>query len=605
MTRATAAKPSDDDASPFDIRRWGGLLAWQWAVLLALAVYAPLGLTGYVLTYDMVWVPRLDLQRPELWGLDSALPRAVPSDAVAAALGAVMPAALVQRLVLVGAMIMAAAGAARLTPEWSLPATLTTATFYAWNPFVAERLVLGQWPLLIGYAALPWLIASLRSDDDPHWGTATVALAATAMSPVGGLIGLVVGLASAWGRGAFRLLFTASLVNAPWVVAGVLHASDAGTDPDSFRAFDAQPEGWLGRWGAVLSLGGVWNRDVVPGSRLLWWALVLLLVMGVVMVVGLVALARENKGFLIALAVPAGVALVVVVAGRVAPDQLGRLAADVPGGGLLRDGTRYLAMLAPLEAVALGAGAVELASRVPRAHRTQRRPDVRQGVAVFLVLLPIVVLPDLAWGVGGRLDPTTYPPTWERARLTIAASVVDGDILVLPFSAYRRPDWNDDRPVLDPAGRYFDRTTVTEDALVVTGPGKRTVISGEDPRAARVGRILRPDTRGGAADPKALARAGVGIVVVDTDAPDADAALRAVKRLDEFGRTGPDRRGAELRLYAVDGARSDEIDRRDRIVMIAAWSVAGFALLVGSVSALRGAVRRRRVTLRRVSSKRL
>lgn len=581
------------------MRRWGGLLAWQWAVVLALLVYAPLGLTGYVLTYDMVWVPRLDLQRPELWGLDTALPRAVPSDAVAAALGAVLPAALVQRLVLVGAMILAAAGAARLTPGSSLPASLTTATFYAWNPFVAERLVLGQWPLLIGYAALPWLIAALRGDDGPRWGTVTVALAGTAMSPAGGLIGLVVGLASAWGRGAFRLVFTAALVNAPWVVAGVLHASDAGTDPDSFRAFDAQPEGWLGRWGAVLSLGGAWNRDVVPDSRLFWWTLPLVLVMGAVMVVGLVALARENRGFLIALAVPAGVALVVVVAGRVVPDQLGRLAADVPGVGLLRDGTRYLAMLAPLEAVALGAGAVELARRVPR-------PDVRQGVAVLLFLVPVATLPDLAWGVGGRLDPTTYPPTWEQARLTIASSEVEGDILVLPFSAYRQPDWNDDRPVLDPAGRYFDRTTVTQDALVVAAPGQRIRIDGEDPRAARLGRILRADTRGGAVDPKRLARAGIGIVVVDTDAPDADAARRAVKRLDEFGRTGPDRRGAELRLYAVEGARTAQIDRRDRWVMIAAWSVAGLALLVGSVSALRGAVRRRRsVTRGQVSSKRL
>ncbi|MGH3456904.1 hypothetical protein [Aeromicrobium sp.] len=601
MTRATGATEAneaneateaDDDLSPFDIRRWGGLLAWQWAVLLALAVYAPLGLTGYVLTYDMVWVPHLDLQRLELWGLDTALPRAVPSDAVVAALGAVVPAALVQRLVLVGAMVLAAAGATRLTPGWSLPATLTTATFYAWNPFVAERLVLGQWPLLIGYAALPWLIAALRADDGPRWGTATVALAATAMSPAGGLIGLVVGLSSAWGRGAFRLMLTAVLVNAPWVVAGVLHASAAGTDPDSFRAFDAQPEGLLGRWGAVLSLGGIWNRDVVPDSRLLWPTLLLVLVMGVVMVVGLVALSRENRGFLIALAVPAGVALAVVVAGRVVPDQLGRLAADVPGVGLLRDGTRYLAMLAPLEAVALGAGAAELARRVPR-------PDVRQGVAVLLVLLPIVTLPDLAWGVGGRLDPTTYPPTWERARLTIASGGVEGDILVLPFSAYRQPDWNDDRPVLDPAGRYFDRATVTEDALVVAGPVDRTIIGGEDPRAARLGRILRADTRGGAVDPKRLARAGIGIVVVDTDAPGAKKALREVRRLDEFGRTGPDRRGAELRLYAVDGARTPQVDRLDRWVMIAAWSVAGLALLVGSMSAGRGAVRRRRTVTRR------
>jgi hypothetical protein len=66
-----------------------------------------------------------------------------------------------------------------------------------------------------------------------------------------------------------------------------------------------------------------------------------------------------------------------------------------------------------------------------------------------------------------------------------------------------------------------------------------------------------------------------------------------VRRLDEFGRTEPDRRGAELRLFAVDGARERELDDQDRAVMLAAWSVAGLALLIGSVSAVRVAIRRR------------
>jgi hypothetical protein len=347
------------------------------------------------------------------------------------------------------------------------------------------------------------------------------------MSPIGGVIGLVVGLASVWGRGAVRLVFTAALVNAPWVVAGILHAGD-GAALDSFAAFGARSEGHLGRWGAVLSLGGIWNSDVVPDSRLLWTTLPLVLVLGGVMVLGLVGLARDDRGLLVALAVPAGLAIAVVIAGRVAPDSLERLAADVPGLGLLRDGTGYLAMLAPLAAVALGAGAVELGRRLPR-------PDVRRGVAALLILLPLVTLPDLAWGAGGRLESTTYPPTWERARLTVASSDVKGDILVLPFSAYRRPAWNDDVPVLDPAERYFDRTTVTEDAFVASGHTVRST----DPRAARVGRILRDG-----ADPKRLAREGIGLVVVDTDAAGADVALRSDRRNDEMGRTGPDRRGA-------------------------------------------------------------
>jgi hypothetical protein len=122
--------------------------------------------------------------------------------------------------------------------------------------------------------------------------------------------------------------------------------------------------------------------------------------------------------------------------------------------------------------------------------------------------------------------------------------------------------------------------------------GSELTIRGEDPRARRIGRILRDGAEKGA-NPQRLARQGIGIVVVDTDAPGARDALRAVKRLDEFGRTTPDRRGAELRLFAVDGVRVRALDDQDRAVMLAAWSVAGLALLVGSVSAARAAIRRR------------
>ncbi len=35
-------------------------------------------------------------------------------------------------------------------------------TLWQWNPFVAERLGLGHWPVLLGYAALPWLVVAAR-----------------------------------------------------------------------------------------------------------------------------------------------------------------------------------------------------------------------------------------------------------------------------------------------------------------------------------------------------------------------------------------------------------------------------------------------------------
>ncbi len=39
---------------------------------------------------------------------------------------------------------------------------MVAVTVYVWSPFVAERLVLGHWPVLVGYAVLPWVVDAAR-----------------------------------------------------------------------------------------------------------------------------------------------------------------------------------------------------------------------------------------------------------------------------------------------------------------------------------------------------------------------------------------------------------------------------------------------------------
>ena len=47
---------------------------------------------------------------------------------------------------------------------------LAAGVFYSWNPYLAERLVMGQWAMLLGYAGLPWVLPS------PNMPTAETAL---------------------------------------------------------------------------------------------------------------------------------------------------------------------------------------------------------------------------------------------------------------------------------------------------------------------------------------------------------------------------------------------------------------------------------------------
>ncbi|MRJ77739.1 hypothetical protein GEV29_14435 [Aeromicrobium sp. SMF47] len=538
-----------------------------WCALLTLAIAAPWLRAGHILSYDMVWVPELDLDRPEVWGLGSGLPRAVPSDAVAALLGAALPAALVQRLFLMGSLFLLALGMARLLRHRHLVGQLAAATFAVWNPYVAERLVLGQWPVIVALAAFPWLIGTLVSRDGPRWSVVTIALAATALSPVTGVMGLVLALAVGRRNGVVRIVGLAALVNAPWIVSGLLHASIARTDPAAVRLFDVQGEGSFGRLGSALTLGGIWNTEVVPTSRTLLLAVLIGLVLAAVMVVGLVTMWRDDRALLGGLAAAGAIGIVVALSGWLAPGTVARIVGDVPGGGIVRDGTRWLALLVPLEAVALGVGAHTALGRAR--HTSWEVPTI-----VLALLVPLAALPDIAWGVGGRLEPTTYPAAWSDARRVIDKTSTPGDVLVLPFTAYRAPAWNDRTPVLDPAGRFFGRTTVTNDELDVSG----RPIAGEDPRARRIGRILAD----GRDVPRRLARAGIGIVVIETDVPGAEAAAKpfADSRTIPVGGTG-------LRVVALDGARPATIDSRDRTIMTVTWSLAGLTILLALIGLLR------------------
>lgn len=545
---------------------------WLWGLLLALAVCAPLLRPGYVLTYDMVWVPNLDLDRLEPWGLGSALPRAVPSDAVVALLGSVVPAAVVQRVVLAAVFVLGAVGAARLVPTVPLPARLVAATFYVWNPFVAERLVLGQWPLLLGYAALPWLIGALGTSR-ARWGPATLALAAMALTPVGGVLGLLTAWIVGWRHGPVRVATLAGAVNAPWIVAGLLSAAGTRSDPAGAVAFSLQSDGPLGRLWSALSLGGIWNGDVVPASRDLWTTALLVLVGWVVMAIGVRYWPGDDRGFRMRLAALAAVGLAVAAAGWVLPGFVQWWVESVPAGGLVRDGTRFLALLAPFSAVALAHGAARILAAVPA------RPT-HWFVAGMLVFLPVASLPDLALGVSGRLDPVQYPPAWAQMREEISSSDVTGDLLVLPFDPYRAPEFNDDRPVLDPAGRFFDRTTVVNDDLVVSG----LTVRGEDPRVDDLLGVLSS----GRVQPELLRQRGIGLVLVDTSAPQAAGALDTTARLPLVATHG------DLALFSAGDAVADAPGVGERATMALTWVVAALVVVAAGVSTVLQMGRRRK-----------
>ncbi|GAA1960856.1 hypothetical protein GCM10009798_20760 [Nocardioides panacihumi] len=544
------------------------VLPLTWAAVLSVLMLGPALAPGFVLIRDMVWVPNLAMHRDVL-GLGSALPRAVPSDAVVAILDEVVPGMLLQKLVLLGALVGAGTGAAALVRS-GLVVRLVAVSVAIWSPFVVERLAIGHWPMLLGYAAVPWLaVAGRRVAAEqvvPVW-TPFVLLAGS-LSANAGLVSaavlLVTGMAGGVRRRSTGLLMAMVVAaNAPWLVAGLAHTT-AAADAGGFRIFATAGHG-LPAPLAVLTLGGIWNSDVAAGrGGVLGWA-------AAALVVGLAALGARDwwraqgrrQGVALIVLWTLGVAIALL--SWAAPQTLAAVGGAVPGLGLLRDGSRSLALAMPLTVGLVAAGAGVLAG-LPRA------PIARAALAVALVLAPVAVLPEASWGRGGELRAVHYPAEWLAA--TGEVGTTHGDALVLPWSAYRAPAWNNGRPVLDPLNRLLPVAVVSDGDLVVGA----TTVRGEDPRAAQAHAALALPSPQARAD--ALRAIGIGWVLVEKDARGSAEPVA--------GRAVHD--GPLLRVARLVGTVHEQPVARGRVIaQLLAWAAFLALLLVGVVISMRRA----------------
>ncbi|MER5323623.1 hypothetical protein [Streptosporangium roseum] len=297
-------------------------------LLLALLALGPALGPGFVLRYDMVFVPDPPLTLP-----GEGFPRAVPSDLVVALLSRIAPDQLVQKAILIGIFVLAASGAAALVPSRRLGPRLAAAAFYAWNAYLAQRLLLGQWALLLGVAGLPWavravvlggrlrlavaLLPAVVGGFQAMLVSALAVLATAATAPVpaarppgasdtGGSPGRATPVRTgrspgravpvraprdrtvpAWAVRARRVAEAASalgVLSLPWLVPALL--SRAVTDPAGVEAFAARADGPLGTVGSLLSLGGIWNANAVVPGQGSWWSAIVRLALAAVAVWG-------------------------------------------------------------------------------------------------------------------------------------------------------------------------------------------------------------------------------------------------------------------------------------------------------------------------------
>jgi hypothetical protein len=546
-------------------------------LLLAIWLLWPQHRGGYGLGHDLVFTPHQPLNAGSI-GLGSTSPRAVPLDALVALAGKLLGGALTGRFALLLPLLAAGWGTIRLLNSRCLPAMLLVGGLALWNPYVIERLALGQWALLWAYGALPWLVraASRIRRGEPGWAGLVLALAACAITPTGAIIGAVVAVTLGWPglRRGVPLLVAAVLAQLPWLLPALLSTATATSDPRAVAAFAARSERPGGAVLSLLGLGGIWSADVTPASRggALGYLSTALVVLALLFGARLVARPRlawlAAAGFVLAAAatVP-GLSALLRWAVR-----------ELPGAGLLRDGQKWLMPFVLL--VILSAGAI--VSRLASEPFTSRfGPDGQRPwrllLALVAVALPLLLLPDAPATLRAPLTPVHYPAGWQAAAEAVRGS--DTQVLVLPFASYRSFGWAPGRTVIDPAPRLLPAETVVDDRLVVNGE----VLGGEDRTAAMIGQLLA-DAPGPARLADALAAQGIGWVLVeDTPGPALPDLSGLTSVLDEPG----------VRLYRVPGTIEKYRTATLRSVLVITTDLLLAVLVLLAIGAKAGSMGRR------------
>ena len=537
------------------------MTAPAYALALSLLVTAPLLAPGYLLLRDAVSTPRSHLSDAAL-GLSEAAPRALPQDFAVALASAVLDGGVVVKVLLMAGLWLSGWGAARLAtlvmPDAGVAGQCVAATIAIWNPYVAERLLQGHWSLLVGYGCLPWVATAmlrLRTSTDTPWvGVCALVfwMALAGLTPTGLMLAATVALTCVFAPGTGRSrwlcaavgLGAAVLVALPWLTAAAVADSLSSSQAAGVPAFAARAEPGLGTLASLASLGGIWNADAVPISRTTLFAVVAAVVLLGIVGLGLPVVLRRPVA--VPLLVLAAVAVVLPAAMATGPGLafVETTVRALPGLGVVRDAQKWVALAVPGYALAGAAAVVTLRGRLPAA-----------ATAAICCAALVATLPDLAWGVGGKMSAVHYPPGWATA-----AAMINEDpqpVAVLPIGSFRRFAWAGDAPVLDPLPRWVRAEVLTTGDLTVAG---RTV-PGEGDSAREVQQLLLTG-----ADREKLTNAGVGWVVVESEGESTPLALPLAYR------------DSDLAVYRIGGDHPPASGRG--ILLAAHW--AWLALLIGA-----------------------
>ena len=453
---------------------------------LAVIIMGPLLAPGYILTLDMAWLPHL------AW--PSVVDNSYVPQAALHILNLVLPSWVIQKLVLLAIFFLAGLGVHRLAQlgfeaearGWGRVAPYVAGILYTVNPFTYERLMAGQWLVLVGYALLPWFVVSLWSfRKNPSRRTSLIVAAwATAVGVFSvhmvffiAIIAVVSVLVAAVGPKQARLrrkwlsfgalaFGVTLLASSYWIIPMALGTSHQAQEIATFTSSDTSlystDGGMLGLPTNVFALSGFWGDSLslyeLPWDMESWW-IVPAIVLMVLAAWGFVVSVRARDRVGISLGIVALIAGVLAMGDAWAPTAWlwHGLVRFVPWFAGYREPQKFVALVALgevyLVARAIGWGAEKL-----------KKAPLAAALVPLVLALPFALTPSMLWGFHGQLVSANYPADWYALDSRLSHVATPPKSLFLPWHGYMRLDFAQ-REVANPASRFFATEVVAGDSI--------------------------------------------------------------------------------------------------------------------------------------------
>jgi hypothetical protein len=461
--------------------------------VLAAVVAGPLLGSGLVLSIDLAQTPRSTLLGA-YWGLpvgtNAGTLGRLPFDALMRLAGelGLVPAA--QKLLLLSIVFLAGSGMHRLAGGRAA-GRYYAGLLYAINPFVYERLLGGQWFLLLGYALIPWAFAAFLSvgAERPARAWLFAALAAVtgfASAHMAALLGVLCLVTLVVRGGSWRdrlwpglALVLAAAASLLWLLPtpglGELWSHVGHGELQLYRTF-GDP-----RWGPVLTvlgLGGFWNDQAPAFTALGAWPLFVLAM--IVLAIRGASLATDRR-LAVAVGVCGGLGAAValgVSSGATSPATLW-LMEHFSFLRSFRETDKTVALLAFAYAF-LGAPAVDELVATPR------RRVLAVGAAALALAVPLLYGIRELGADWGALRTAAFPASWSEADAVLRSQAPGARTLFLPFHGYLNLSFAHARVTYNPAPSFFS-TPILAARSVDQDPAHQDV---RDPEQTEVASLL-------------------------------------------------------------------------------------------------------------------